>query len=105
MGGCFRYVQIHIVVAEARDKSIIASAGKIRVQSLAAISRVPLFWDVVSGVLKCASDHRYRYFLALTFLFNKIRRLSRQDCILGIPLRNVEATLISVSSDCPFQPS
>ena len=64
MGGCFRYVQIHIVVAEARDKSIIASAGgegnqrrEIRVESLAAISRVPLFWDVVSGVLKCTSDH------------------------------------------------
>lgn len=27
MGGCFRYVQIHIVVAEAHDKSIIDSAG------------------------------------------------------------------------------
>jgi hypothetical protein len=88
MGGCFRYVQIHVVVAEAHDKSIVGSAGgegnqrqEMRVESLAAISRVPLLWDVVSGALKCASDHRFRYFLTLTFLFNKIRGLSRQDCI------------------------
>jgi len=86
MGGCFRYVQIHIVVAEAHDKSIIRSAGgkgnerrEIRVESLAAISRVPLLWDVVSGALKCALDHRFRYFLTLTFLSNNIRRLSRQE--------------------------
>ena len=93
MGGCFRYVQIHIVVAEAHDKSIIGSAGgegnqrrEIRAESLVALSRVPLLWDVVPGALKCASDHRFRYFLTPTFLLNKIRRLSRQDCVPGMPV-------------------
>jgi hypothetical protein len=53
MGGCFDYVQIHIVVTEAHD---IVSAGgegnqrrEIRVESLVAISREPLLWDVISG--------------------------------------------------------
>jgi hypothetical protein len=70
--GCFRYVQIHMVVAETHGKSIlevrVASGVKIRVESPAAINRAPLLWDTVSGPLKFASGHRFCCFLTPTFL-------------------------------------